>query len=129
MNIEEIYDDVSYYGDDAYLHAAIARALAKVPKTVLEFVLEKCIFLSTEQIGIVWPGRIAKKCSWIIILNFCDLEEDDWESVIAHEVAHAFLGHDRMGLDDQLDLERQACSLVKEWGFTGLGTDTEYCQS
>jgi hypothetical protein len=63
---------------------------------------------------------------WVILLDE-NIPEEDRESAIAHEVAHARLGHDRLGeMPD--DCETQAANLVKEWGFTGKGADAEYCE-
>ncbi len=50
------------------------------------------------------------------------LEENDLASVVAHEIAHARLGHsanDMLGGEEQ---ERQACDLRRSWGFDGIGT-------
>ena len=44
-------------------------------------------------------------------------------SVIAHEIAHAWLKHDltNPGADDE-QMEAEAAALCKAWGFHGLGT-------
>ena len=49
-------------------------------------------------------------------------EPPDLETVIAHEVAHAWLGYD----DDDLAYsweEAEVRAQVREWGFKGVGAD------
>ena len=47
----------------------------------------------------------------------------DAPSIVAHEIAHAWLRHDRLSLDVTSECEGEAAALTLEWGFDGLGTD------
>ena len=67
-----------------------------------------------------------RKAKWIILLPGC-LAADEAQSIIAHEIAHAFLGHDRLSICDFIDVETEACNLVRSWGFGGRGADVEHC--
>jgi hypothetical protein len=66
---------------------------------------------------------------WIVLLNESIVGSEDAESIVAHEIAHAWLRHDRLGLDVSSDSEREAEELTGEWGFSGLGADVEHCTS
>lgn len=58
-------------------------------------------------------------------------EREDIVSIIAHEIAHAYLGHanshslrsDEVHIADEMEVE--ACELARSWGFSGRGTDAE----
>ena len=94
------------------------------------FALDRCTFTSVghDIVGMTLPGRIgvhsAERRSrnvWIIVVLDQELGEE-FQTTIAHEIAHAWLGHDRCGeLPD--DCEEQAAKLAKSWGFTGHGAD------
>ena len=49
--------------------------------------------------------------------------------MVAHEIAHAWLGHNPLDPDVPKDAEIVTANLVAEWGFTGLGADADYCDS
>ena len=55
-----------------------------------------------------------------------ELGLEDVQSIIAHEIGHALLAHDRLGESPE-DCETQAAQLTKSWGFSGKGADAEYC--
>ena len=61
---------------------------------------------------------------WLILLEE-NLTEKDARSIIAHEIAHAWLGHNRLAADTDASVEIEAVRQVKQWGFTGLGADEE----
>jgi hypothetical protein len=47
----------------------------------------------------------------------------DFQSAAAHEIAHFWLGHEEA--DPGIDVEATedaAAALVREWGFTGIGS-------
>jgi Zn-dependent peptidase ImmA (M78 family) len=52
----------------------------------------------------------------VVLLNFDDADTDEEKTIIiAHEIAHAYLGH-----ADQVanaDAEREADDLIETWGF------------
>ena len=69
---------------------------------------------------------------WLILLDERSVDEDEESEIlgtIAHEIAHAWLKHDRMSPDIPEDCETKAANLAKEWGFQGRGTDPEFCSA
>ncbi len=121
---EEAFYDLgclgSYAGDDDQFRAAYARVLVKLPEDVRHYALDRCTVLSIGRAarGIVWPSRIVdrRRCKWLIVMDEeCSL---DLESAIAHELAHAWLQHDRLSPDVDPNCEAAADSLAVEWGFS-----------
>ncbi len=123
-----------YYGDDPLLLTRITNTIRNLPADVAAFAIDRCAFVSVGRVAAGWtlPGRIGVHPSqrrsrnmWIIVL-LESLPPEDANGAIAHEIAHAWLGHDMIvGLPE--DGETQAASMVAEWGFTGIGSDPEYC--
>ena len=67
---------------------------------------------------------------WLLLLDERSVDENEESEVlgiIAHEIAHAWLKHDRMSPDLPDDCETKAANLAKEWGFEGRATDPEFC--
>jgi hypothetical protein len=130
---EQIIDNLAFYGEDAETRLRIIRVLYQLPEDVISFVLDRCSFLSVGRTtsGMVLPGKIgvhaqekrSRNC-WLILL---DEREIDDESVIAHEIAHAWLGHDRISAYDTEIWEIDAANLTKSWGFEGRGSDVDAC--
>jgi hypothetical protein len=57
---------------------------------------------------------------WIVLLDE-RTPEDDMLGVVAHEIAHAWLGHDRCTPDGcPKDCEVQTANLVAQWGSLAL---------
>lgn len=132
-DLETIAYRLALYGCDA-IRPEIVRAVSRVPEEVQTFAAERCAFLALPDglDGAVWPGRIATHFhgsdadAWIVLLD-SPLPEDAGEAVVAHELAHAFLRHDKLGQGDAAEIERQAAELARAWGFTGYTTDPEHC--
>jgi len=96
---------VAYYGDSSELDTAINKTLHNMPREIALFAAERCSFISIGKaaMGMVLPGRIGvhyynrrSRNMWIIILDE-NIPDKDLHGAIAHEVAHAWLGHDRLG--------------------------------
>jgi predicted Zn-dependent protease len=66
------------------------------------------------------PSRFADGAEWLILI---DNDAPDIETVIAHEVAHAYLGHSLADLLSEEETEKQAREQVRAWGFSGKGAD------
>ena len=103
------------------LRYTIVSAVHKLPREIRGFVFQKVFFTSVEEEGgQCWHKQNA--CPWVIVLG----DKAD-ESVVAHEIAHAHLGHktNRGGMEVEVSLrqETKACSLTKQWGFSGCGTE------
>lgn len=123
---------IAYYGADWGFRDWILEAVARLPQKVCDFACDRCMFLSVGRsvLGMVVPARIATHAverrtrnMWLILLEE-DLTEEDAHSIIAHEIAHAWLRHDRLDGDPDPSVE-EAVRQVKQWGFTGLGADEE----
>lgn len=134
-DFEQAFDDAPYHGESDEIRRFLALVLLRLPERIREFAIERCAVLSVghNAYGITWPARIAKKWRvginrrWLILLTE-NLPPGDEESIIAHEIAHAYLGHDRGSPDLPQDCEEQACNLVAKWGFSGKGADAAYCK-
>ena len=90
------------------LHKRLLNTLARLPEDVYQFALQKISF-HAGQSQTVQVEEINK--SFMIILK-----RTDSESLIAHEIAHAYLIYTRakIRLEEQ---EEQADELRKKWGF------------
>lgn len=111
------------------LRSCIVRAMQKIPNEVREFVYDKCAFAAVGVGGgqtIHLPSQTKEPSRpWLFLL--CDSKLDaEYQSVIAHEIAHGWLKHKaRLGLtslEEAIKEETAACSLAKQWGFIGTGT-------
>ena len=133
--LNQIASDLAYYGEDEELRVHIALVLSRLPDRIVRFALDRCVFLSVGRTtsGMVLPGRITvhhherrSRNRWLVLLDE-NMPNDD--SIIAHEIAHAWLRHDRLSADDQQLWERDAAETAKSWGFVGRGCDVEYCEA
>ncbi len=90
------------------LHTRLLNTLARLPEEVYQFVLQKISF-HAGQSQTVQVEEMNKP--YMIILK-----RTDSESLIAHEIAHAYLSYTKAKsrLEDQ---EAQADELRKKWGF------------
>lgn len=90
------------------LHTRLVNTLVRLPEDVYQFSLKKISF-HAGQSQTVQITQMNK--SFMIILK-----RTDSESLIAHEIAHAYLSHThaKSGSEDQ---EAQADELRKKWGF------------
>jgi hypothetical protein len=72
--------------------AAIVRVRERLPDEVMRFAVDRCafFFLGNAVQGQTMPRRFVDVREWLIVLY--DLAPH-LEAVIAHEVAHAYLGH------------------------------------
>jgi hypothetical protein len=111
-----------YFSADPETREALVRALSRLPDDALEFAVDKCVFVSLGGgvNGQCLPSRFVADADWLVLLYD---RAPDIETVIAHEVAHAYLGH---SIGDPLgdeETETQARDLVRAWGFSGKGAD------
>ena len=135
----DLADHLDYYGDDEGTRQLIARVVLQLPSDVAEFTLDRCRFLSIGEscYGMTLPGRIGthwlddnSSNVWLILLveNLDRLPGEDARSIIAHEIAHAWLGHDRTAPESE-DFRTDAARLTQQWGFYGKGSDPDYCRA
>lgn len=128
----DIAHRLSYFGEHQTTLTRVAQCIAALPTEVREFALDRCRFVSVGHgvCGLTLPGRIATQEGrtrnvWIIVLDE-EEDPDQAKGTIAHEIAHAWLGHDRLGLDSSVEMEVEAARLAREWGFKGTGADPEF---
>ena len=90
------------------LHKRLLNTLARLPEEVYQFSLQKISFHAGQSQTI--QVKELKKPYMII------LKRTDSESLIAHEIAHAYLNYTetKNNVDDQ---ELEADELRKKWGF------------
>lgn len=115
---------------------AIYGTLEKLPDDVFDFVTNRkhpVVFIPTLSNGI---ARFARSTQFRVeeaeppafgegfyLITLSDeLNEKDNETgiagVIAHEIAHYYLGHLQQDSRDPCDLEREANNTIRDWGFT-----------
>jgi hypothetical protein len=114
-----------YLGNDPRTHRALIRAPSRVPDDVLDVAIDKCAFFSLGGAGNgqCLPSRFIEGAEWLLLIYD---DAPDIETVIAHEVAHAYLGH---SITDPLmpheETERQARDLVRSWVSPAKGPITD----
>lgn len=113
-----------YFGIDSETQSGITRALVRVPAEVRQFAITECVFVSAgaDTLGLCRPVSIIGQATWLIVL--AEGEAEIVENVVAHEVAHAWLGHD-IGDTSSTHEEIEAATrqLLRDWGFKGEGAD------
>ena len=111
---EIIHDRLVYYGESADMELLVVETIAQLPGEVAEFALDGCCFISVGVaiFGVVLPGRVGRPQvgwdrdlepwqsnpseKWIVVLAE-DLPSTDAHGIVAHEIAHAWRGDDRLG--------------------------------
>lgn len=151
VTYEEMFSKAPYFGQDMVMRATLAQVLTRVPESVREFVLGKCVITSSVEPrfgGIVWKAQVPKQALdsphefWLIVLSelawsagmdmvrrkglkeVAKSQNERWRHIIAHEIAHAYLGHDRMNPDLPEDTEAEADRLAARWGFANSDART-----
>ncbi len=90
-SLEGVRDNLGELSVSAELEGYIFNTVRKLPDTVKEFVYKNCQFISIEAPGgraIYTKSKDATRRPWVIILTDNKLSED-YQSVVAHEIAHA----------------------------------------
>jgi hypothetical protein len=122
------YDLQTYHGDDPHTHRRIVETIAKLPDRVARFALNRCVYFSAGRVnhGMVLPPRTLGRGRWVLVLTETTPERSA-QSMIAHEIAHAWLKHDRYAANvDAAEIESGAAQLAREWGFSGRAADPDY---
>ncbi len=121
MNFNTAWNLLMYYCDDTDTKKLISETISLLPEDVADFATDRCRFLSVgrDAYGMVFPGSIGvdpytkrTRNVWLILLSE-NLKKKDAHSIVAHEIAHAWLQHDRMSPDVPRDCEVQAADLTK----------------
>ena len=124
---ENSLEGVAYWlGDLPFgesLETVTIQAVHRLPDAVREFVYCHCRFASAGDAGVTIRCVPEAGRPWLIALGQGDVEE----GLIAHEIAHAWLGHECDPQAGELRLTQQdeeaACDLTRQWGFGGTGTE------
>ena len=90
------------------LHKRLLNTLSRLPKEVYQFTLQNISF-HAGQSQTIQVKEINKP--YMIILK-----RTDSESLIAHEIAHAYLNYTKTK-NETFDQEAEADELRKKWGF------------
>ena len=90
------------------LYARLLNTLARLPEEVYRFTLENVSF-HAGQSQMLEVKELTKSCMII-------LKRTDSESLIAHEIAHAYLGHAKTKSRTK-NIEAEAEELRMKWGF------------
>ena len=115
--------DIRYYGFDQTIRATIVETVRRLPASVARFVFDRCFFVSVGRRcwGIAMPSTAAEVAAnrWLVVLNE-GMPRRTRHSIVAREIAYAWLGHDRLSpiCDPASDI--QAEGLTAEWGFKGV---------
>lgn len=105
------------------IRIALAKALAKLPKKIVEWASLNVIFISSnnESPAFIIP-RILKPWKGAVFLSDCLLDEsEDMQSfIIAHEIAHFRLKHkgspfERLTEEEYQKQQRDADELARKW--------------
>lgn len=127
LDVDWYWDKVKYAGTHYPTRLAVARTLARLPERDAQWALNCCVFASVggEIAGYAlslrpWadPGR--RRPTNVIILSEPAMEESaDALYVVAHEIAHARLGHpERTPFSTPEEgTEEAADALAAKWGF------------
>lgn len=91
------------------LHKRVLNTLARLPEEVYQFTIQKISF-HAGQSQTIQVEQIDKP--YMIILK-----RTDSESLIAHEIAHAYLYYTKTKSKSDDDQEAEADELRKKWGF------------
>jgi hypothetical protein len=130
LDPDRVADDVWYSGEDHGIHETLIRVIAALPREVQDFALDRCHFTSVGRSSwaLTLPGRVGthrfdgdSENMWVIVLSE-NLELSDEDGIVAHEIAHAWSGHDRLG-EQPPDCEIVASNLTQQWGFSGIGAN------
>jgi len=113
------------------LMVLVVKLLLRVPDKIRDFVYRNCRFSSMCNTAVYRDLEEFKRCPWHIFLYEEYSDRIDYQSVIAQQIAHAYLGHNKKGgfmppeIEEALKYEKEACALVKKWGFVGIGAEID----
>jgi hypothetical protein len=121
MAWERSFEGIAYrlnlypFVEDDDKAAVIIAVCQQLPEEIRDYVYARCRFVWSADWGRTWPGDLFAD-KWVITLH-PDLPAQEAPGVVAHEIAHAYLGHrvDTAPASCEVD----AAALAKFWGFTG----------
>jgi predicted SprT family Zn-dependent metalloprotease len=104
---------------DDEVRAIIEETQARLPQAIQAVVDHECHFLVYRQgtHGLALHRDRLQDKPWLLVIE-ASVDAADAHGVVAHEIAHAWLGHRYGGSADE---ESAAPELAATWGFTGSG--------
>jgi len=122
---EDSLEGVAYWLGDLSVpesvETVVIKAVHRLPSAAREFIYYSCQFAMSDESGVRMRHVPQARQPWLITLGEGHVDE----SVIIHEIAHAWLGH---AYDPELGEwrvsprdEQVACDLTRQWGFAGSG--------
>ena len=105
-SMEDVAYHIAYYGESPNTHRLIVETVVRLSEEVATFVYDRCCFVSVGDgaYGLILPGRVGvhpiekrSRNMWIIVLED-NMSAQDAQSIIAHEIACAWLEHNRLGI-------------------------------
>jgi hypothetical protein len=135
MDIETVSYQLQYWSDSSEVEGWLVETISRLPEEVAEFAVENCGYMSVGKsaLAMVMPVEAFHSLTddsngnmWLIFLDE-RCKKKDAHSMVAHEIAHAWLGHKRGDPNCPKTAEIDAANLTKEWGFKGVGADAEFC--
>lgn len=89
MNRSETARRLRHWGGSSVrVEQLLVNALSRLPDDRCEAALDECVFVTIgrDDGGFSIPAAFVSK-SWVVVLNE-DWEDEDFESAVAHELAH-----------------------------------------
>lgn len=101
---------------DDKMRSQIAQVVITLPLKVADWLADNVILTDVVKKLQGHTFYLDEGAKFIIVLNVDHLSDKTAKYVIAHEFAHAYLGHGRE--EYVKDKEQQADRLAKEWGYS-----------
>lgn len=116
-SLEGVHYQLGEIYTDERLEGIITETVLRLPPDVRNFVYDNCIFWGiASDGGKAFCAQANSHLDWIIILG-----ENADENLVAHEIAHCWLGHrhpmERASAKEVGPEEMAANYKAKEWGF------------
>ena len=134
---ERVHGELTYWGGSDDKQMALVRTLVRLPEDVRDLALDSVRFIGVGEETVrglfvpveVWPETLPDmepepQPEFYVLCVSEDLEGEDYMSVVAHEIAHIWLGHDAFGPADGPG-EDEAYALTRDWGFSGKGAERD----
>jgi hypothetical protein len=112
---------IAYAGEYPETWYRIAAVVSRLPAEVQRFVFTRCFFVSISgldgPVGLAAaPVRLPCDRPWVLALRN-SLPPEDAPGVIAHEIAHAWLGPNVPLAEIPADSDVRADAQAEAWGF------------
>jgi len=111
--------------------AVVERSLARMPGDVREWAIRECVFgsIGGDAPSVCQPITAEIRDGRCLVMVDA-AAPSDLDTLVAPEVAHAFLGPGARNLEqDRDECERKARELARQWGLSGSGVDEQAVQT